>query len=44
VDRAVDGEGVVDDPGAESAVGDVDIVVRTVVDGDGKAAGICSLV
>src|SRR5580704_10864758 len=36
VDGAVDGQGMPDHPGTESAVGDVDVVVRAGVDGDGK--------
>ena len=36
MDRAVDGQGVLDHPGAEAAVGDVDVVVRAGVDGDGE--------
>ena len=36
VDRSVDREGVGDHPGAETAVGDVDVVVRSDVDGDGE--------
>src|ERR1022692_5284904 len=36
VDWAVDGQGMPGHPGAEAAVGDVDVVVRAGVDGDGK--------